>query len=687
MNIESFNENRRWLKRSMRAAHPSYRAVPEDRRVVLPEELLAASDIGLLFVDHSLLVQGYSTSVLPFVSTEHCAVGRSAFHLSRDLGGTEFINGIRRVLDRQVSEDRTLQSRGGALLIRMSPAVMRVGPGVLVTVANVSTVTRNYDVVRRVLDSLPANIAFLDRLGSIRMTNGAWDRFGADNGRELGVSLIGANYLDECASSIGVAAVTGIRSVLDGTAANFDMEYPCDSPTELRWFSMRCSSTGDGNVVVSHFDITAQKQAERALHGLATHDQLTSTMNRRGIESQLRDEVNRVEHSGSPLAAIMLDCDNFKRANDRLGHAGGDVVLSTIAQRIQSVLRASDSLARIGGDEFVVLLPGAPVSEAELVAERIRLAVAAMPIAMSHDDVTVTISAAVTAVDQSIHSLEQLLDRCRFALQSSKHEGRNRVTVADLSADDVSASESPLATLLSIITTSSSIGVAAQSVVDLRTGLVTGHELLTRCLAPPFLGPSVLFQTANEQGLLGSLDERCLISCLDMGETLRSSGPVHVNCYPSTLLNMSAERLAAIFEPAGRAAMSVVVELSEQQILGDPSSLIPVLQQLRATGVKVALDDVGFGRTSLEALILLQPDIIKVDQAFVRGIAEDDSRRGNIARLVRVVEALGAELIAEGVELQADADVLLELGVTFAQGFLFGFPELIAPRASSGVGH
>jgi diguanylate cyclase (GGDEF)-like protein len=677
LNIESLSENRRWFERSVRAGHPSKRAIPDDRRVVLAEDLIAASDVGLLFVDHALLVQGYSASILPFVSTEHCAVGRSAFHLSHDLGGTEFVNGIRRVLDRQASEDRTVQSSAGALLVRMSPAVMRVGPGVLVTVANVSAVTRNYDVVRRVLDSLPANIAFLDRVGTIRMTNGAWDRFGADNGLEPGASPVGANYLDACAGGMGDDARKGIRAVLDGTSTNFDMEYPCDSPIERRWFVMRCSSTGDGNVVISHFDITAQKEAERALHGLATHDHLTSTMNRRGIEAQLRDEVNRVAHSGSPLAAIMLDCDNFKRANDRLGHAGGDVALSTIAQRIQSVLRASDSLARIGGDEFVVLLPGAPVSEAELVAERIRLAVAAMPIAMSHDDVTMTISAAVTAVDQSIHSLEQLLDRCRFALQSSKHEGRNRVTVADLSADDVSASDSPLATLLSIITESSSIGVAAQAVVDLRTGLVTGHELLTRCLAPPFLGPSALFQTANEQGLLASLDERCLISCLEMGESLRDSGPVHVNCYPSTLLNMSAERLAAIFDPAGRAAMSVVVELSEQQILGDPSSLIPVLQQLRAAGVKVALDDVGFGRTSLEALILLQPDIIKVDQAFVRGIADDEARRGNIARLVKVVEALGAELIAEGVELQADADVLIELGVTFAQGFLFDRPELV----------
>jgi EAL domain-containing protein (putative c-di-GMP-specific phosphodiesterase class I) len=123
--------------------------------------------------------------------------------------------------------------------------------------------------------------------------------------------------------------------------------------------------------------------------------------------------------------------------------------------------------------------------------------------------------------------------------------------------------------------------------------------------------------------------------------------------------------------------MSVVVELSEQQILGDPSSLLPVLRRLRSSGVKVALDDVGFGRTSLEALVVLQPDIIKVDQAFVRGIATDPDRRGNIARLVRVVSALGAELIAEGVEQREDANVLVELGVSYAQGFLFSRPELV----------
>jgi diguanylate cyclase (GGDEF)-like protein len=522
---------------------------------------------------------------------------------------------------------------------------------------------------------VPANIAFLDPLGTIKMTNGAWDRFGVENGNET--PTVGTNYLDACAGELGTAAAQGIRSVLAGAMTTFDMEYPCDSPTETRWYIMRCSTTGDGNVVVSHFDITAQKKAETTLRSLATIDHLTGTMNRRGIEAKLREELTCVGATGAPLAALMLDCDNFKRANDRLGHAGGDVALSTMARRIQAVLRGSDSLARIGGDEFIVLLPSAPLSEAELVAERIRLAVSAMPIATSHDDVTITISAAVTAVDRSIHSLEQLLDRCRFALQSSKHEGRNRVTVANLSGEEVSASESPLATLLSIINESSSIGVAAQSVVDLRTGFVVGNELLTRCLTPPFLGPSELFQTANEQGLLGSLDERCLSSCLAAGLTLASHGPVHVNCYPSTLLNMSGEHLASIFEGAGRAAMSVVVELSEQQILGDPSALLPVLRRLRESGVKVALDDVGFGRTSLEALVVLQPDIIKVDQAFVRGISTDPDRRGNLSRLVRVVSALGAELIAEGVEHRDDADVLVELGVSYAQGFLFSRPEIV----------
>ena len=674
----SSNAERRWRKPGgTYSEHPSDRALPANGQGAAPHELLQLADVGLLFVDKALLIQGYSPGLLRFVQTEHCAVGRSAFHISHDLGGSEFINSLRRVLETQNAEDRTLQAQGGAVLVRMVPSEVRSGAGVLVTIVNVSTVTRSYDVVRRVLDSLPAQIAFLDPYGMIKLTNGAWDRFTVENNLADRAAQVGANYLEVCASDIGESAADGIRSVLAGGSATFDMEYPCDVASGSRWFMMRCSPTGDGNAVVVHFDITDQKQAERALHGLATHDHLTGTMNRRGIESQLRDEQNRVGHSGVPLSAVMLDCDNFKLANDRLGHAGGDVALSTITRRIQSVLRTSDSLARIGGDEFVVLLPGAPVSEAELVAERIRLAVAAMPVATSHQDVTITISAAVTAVDQSIHSLEHLLDRCRFALQASKHQGRNRVSVADLSSDDISASESPLATLLSIINESSSIGVAAQPVLDLRNGRIVGHELLTRCLLPPFLGPSALFQTANEQGLLGSLDERCLVSCLDMSSKLPDGGQIHVNCYPSTLLNMSGERLESIFGAAGLSAQSIVVELSEQQILGDPSLLVPALDGLRSAGVKVALDDVGFGRTSLEALVVLRPDIIKVDQAFVHGIADDKVRRRNIARLVRVVSALGAELIAEGVEKQEDADVLIDLGVLFAQGYLFGHPELI----------
>ena len=534
------------------------------------------------------------------------------------------------------------------------------------------------DAVVQALNAMPANIAVVDERGIIVATNERWDRFGEQNGLRHPRNLVGLCYLDACTGSHGQIARTGILGVLAADVRSFDMEYPCHSPTQQRWFTLHCEAMGNGLAGIAHFEVTAQKTAEIAVGRLATHDFLTGAMNRRGIESQLHYELNRIVHGGEPLAAILLDCDNFKLVNDLLGHAGGDVIINTVTQRIQSVLRSSDSLARIGGDEFVVLLPNSPVREAALVSERIRLAVSARPIATSHGQVSMTVSAAIAAVDQSVHSLEQLLDRCQMAGQASKRNGRNRTTIdaSSLSGAD-SAFVGSTDALLAIITERRPLAVAAQPIVELSSSRIVGYELLTRCVGPEMVAPSTLFQLANERGFLASLDERCLVSSLAAAAQLAPDMDVHVNCYPSTLLSIAPDRLESVFVGAGVDVARIVIELNEQQMLGDPGLLLPCVENLREIGVRIALDDVGFGGTFLEAAIVLQPDIIKADLAYVRGIARDQARRTNMARLIAVADALGAQLIAEGVEEQSDADALVQLGAVFAQGFFFGHPELI----------
>ncbi len=188
--------------------------------------------------------------------------------------------------------------------------------------------------------------------------------------------------------------------------------------------------------------------------------------------------------------------------------------------------------------------------------------------------------------------------------------------------------------------------------------------------------PDDLFRVSVEYNLLTIVDLRCLKTCLihtvDPKFTDRSV-LFHVNLFPSTIIDTPIERLMTLFPDNGKTA-SYCVEISEQQFIGDPVYLRGHVQALKDQGVKVAIDDVGFGRSSLESLIILEPDIVKIDRKYVSGISEDQVKARNLERLVRVVNALGSELIAEGIENKEELAILVEMGVVYGQGWYWGKP-------------
>jgi len=422
-------------------------------------------------------------------------------------------------------------------------------------------------------------------------------------------------------------------------------------------------------------DMTAQKSIEtrlrdtaeqlvhanRELRRLAVRDPLTDLLNRRGLEATLDHEVEQMRRRGARGAVVLLDCDDFKEVNDRYGHDGGDAVLCEVARRLRGASRACDRLARVGGDEFLALLPDTRLAEAGLIAERMRLAVADTPIDVPGGEVTVTVSCGVERLDRDQTRLEQLLARASASLHRSKRAGKNVVADEAGLVDDDGF-------------TSHGIRVFSQPIVEVASGRAVGRELLTRGPVGSFELPDDFFRACRERRILATTDLECLRLCLGASRTAPAASRVHVNLFPSTLLDGHREAVAARVGAFPRPER-LCLELNEAMIVGDPAALLPETRALReASGLRLGIDDVGYGRSSLETLVVLEPDVVKIDRRYVDGSSEDRGRRQQLARLVRVARALDAEIIAEGVEHEPDRRLLAELGVELGQGYFWGPP-------------
>lgn len=420
--------------------------------------------------------------------------------------------------------------------------------------------------------------------------------------------------------------------------------------------------------------LTAQLEDTRSrLDQLAMVDPLTDLVNRRGLERVLSIEVNRAKRGGSPMVAMLLNCDNFKRLNDVLGHAVGDVALKEMVHRITGTLRPSDYVARVGGDEFVVLLTDTQFAEAMMIAERVRLAVAESPIRNSHDTIFLTASIGVASVPYEVNSVEEILSLTRHSLKRSKGAGKNKVSSADYFSA-TSNGDAPEVDIVQILGKGESFRCVKHGIFRLTDETKVGYELLTRGPAGPFEAPYDFFRVAIENNILTLVDLRCLKAAIEFAKNLEAGFKFDVNLFPSTIIDIPIETLVSMF-PEDKSIGTFCVEISEQQFIGDPSYLRNHTAALKKAGVQVAIDDVGFGRSSLESLILLEPDVVKVDIKFVAGISMDPQKQRLLKRLIGVVQALGAELIAEGIETREDLQVLKEMGVEYGQGFLWGIPS------------
>ena len=418
------------------------------------------------------------------------------------------------------------------------------------------------------------------------------------------------------------------------------------------------------------------RAANARLELLTLLDPLTDLLNRRGLQQALSRETQAAQRAGCELLVLLIDLDDFKQINDVLGHSAGDIVLKEMARKLKESLRATDHIARIGGDEFLILLPETRSAEGMRVAEKVRLAISETPIAVSAGrSIKVTASLGFMTVPQTTSSVDELLSYAHFVLRRSKEAGKNRVSCDGTAPKrrQVVGENRTLSQVIDALGRCDRFRAVMQPIFRLSDMTCVGYEMLSRLAVDAFEMPDDFFRVSLEGNLLTLVDHQCLKTCLAASLKLPRQMRRHLNLFPSTILNIPVEHLLEAF-PADREPGAYCIEISEQQIIGDPSYLLEPIQALKRAGIHIAIDDVGFGRSCLESLILLEPDVIKIDKKCVQGIAHEEGRANSLRRVLKVAEALGAEVVGEGIESPDDLEVLKRLGVMYAQGFLLGRP-------------
>jgi diguanylate cyclase (GGDEF)-like protein len=526
--------------------------------------------------------------------------------------------------------------------------------------------------LRAVFDRSSIGVAILDGEGLVLRSNRALtDMLTSIDARRIGVGH------------------PEFRRLIAGEVESFVTELEStpvagDPPS---WFEATVSlvrdDAGEPRFAISMVkDVTERKRIDDQLRYDASHDPLTGLPNRTFFQERLRSTYFSDGGSGRGVGAVLfVDLDEFKFVNDSLGHGTGDRVLVAAGERLRTATSANDCIARFGGDEFAILLPGRESrDEIHELVDAIGRALAE-PLLLDGQEVVITASIGVAIIHEYYHSVEEVLRDADTAMYFAKSAGRARSAVFNSSMHDNASRRLELATQLRRALEREQLYPAYQPVVSLASGRIESFEVLLRWEHPEIgpISPVEFIPVAEEIGLIVPIGRYVLEKALAQFAEWKKADPLYrprrisVNASVREIVQTDyVEHVESAVRRYGLLPGELILEVTESAILSSGKFSFGTLERLKAIGVGLAIDDFGTGYSSLRYLQQFPFDELKIDRSFVGGADGRLASEPIVSMLINLSKAVGVHIVAEGVETAAQAARLRSLGATYAQGYLYG---------------
>ena len=607
--------------------------------------------------------------------------------------------------DEWMAEYRFLRADGGWSYVLDRALIQRGPDGVAVrVVGGMLDVTRERQgetdlrLLRRAIEAAENGVLITDALTPdhpIVFVNGAFERITGYPAEEA----LGRNCRFLQGPDRDQSAREQIRHALSEGRESRSLLRNYRRDGSAFWNELLLAPVRDDAGMVTHFvgilnDVSERISTQEALAHRATHDELTTLPNRQLFLDRLGQAIREAQRFARDLVVLFIDLDNFKLINDSLGHAAGDTLLRTVSNRLQACLRTSDTVARFGGDEFVILLVGEAATDVGRVLDRVAETLL-RPVELSGAPHYVTASVGYARFPTDGEDAESLLQHADLAMYRAKERGRNCAVAYEASFDQ------GVSDRLFLISRLREAEQKQEFVLHFQPqfswdGRPVGLEALIRWQHPErgLLAPGHFVDALEESGLIVAVGRWVLREAARHYRRLAEEGfpqmRIAVNVSASQLQHGLLEEVEEVMREFGLPPGSLELELTESVLMVNAEAVIEAMRRVARQGVSIAVDDFGTGYSSLAYLKRLPIQRLKIDRSFVRGLGQDPDDESICASVISMASALGLDTVAEGVETPEQRDWLAERGCGELQGYLLGRPvpfhEALATLHAAGWG-